>query len=443
MKRRLLLAAALLSITTTAIPAAAVATDPAATKRVAIDPVPALTRAAHPLLSTTSDGQLRDLRPLTRDVGAATVVGIGEATHNSSEFFTLKHRIFRALVEQKGFTTFALEASWSTGVSLDRYVVTGAGDPREIMRREFQGSYRFWNVQEYLDLIEWMRAYNRIHARKLHFVGDDLGYVGPDTITQVTAYVGKTQPALLPEITRLYSGLPPETEVAQWSTSYWAKPRSERLAIEAATRQAVVRVESLPAGPGRSWAVQNARAVWQVAKFFSLDVEDPKVLPEAMRFRDQVMAENVAWWTKHTGAKTVLSAHNGHVALTSSMPDQYPKVQGEYLRETLGNRYVAVGLSFDHGSFNSLDINDGVMRTFTIGPAAPGNNEHTLDQVPYRDYFLDLRSLPRATKEWLAVPRPTRDIGTAYPFPDSQVALAASYDLLIHLNQVKAADLLG
>ncbi len=54
----------------------------------AYDPVRALNRAAYPISSTEATGSLRDLRPLNRMVGNASVVGIGEATHNSREFFT-------------------------------------------------------------------------------------------------------------------------------------------------------------------------------------------------------------------------------------------------------------------------------------------------------------------------------------------------------------------
>lgn len=436
-----LTAAALLSAAALPAATAVVAPPHSAVDAVTQNPVPALNRAAYPLLSTKAAGQLYDLRPLVRMVGDAQVVGIGEATHNSSEFFTLKHRVFRALVEQRGFTTFALEASWSTGVALDRYVVHGVGDPRAIMQHEFQGSYEFWNADEYLDLIEWMRSYNQTHARKLHFVGDDLGYISPATLDLVTAYAGKVRPALIPEITRAYAGIRSDANAADYLTGLIAKPLAERQRIEAATRQVVTRLESLPTTAEQTWAVQHARAAWQVAKFVSYDIEDPKVLPSAMRFRDEVMAANTLWWTRHTGAKVVLGAHNGHIALTSSMPAEYPKIQGEFLREQLGRRYVPIGLSFDHGSFNARDVNDGVIRKFTIDPAPTGNNEHTLDKVAYRDYYVDLRTLPRGTKSWLQQERPTRDIGTAYPWPDSPVALAASYDVLIHLNKVTAAHL--
>ncbi|WBQ03427.1 erythromycin esterase family protein [Kribbella sp. CA-293567] len=452
MKRNSRLLAGFALLTAIAIPAGAIVALPSSADTLATrapsvpagSPVPALTRAAYPLKSVEPASPLRDLRPLTRMIGGATVVGAGEATHNSHEFVALKHKMFRELVAEKGFTTFALEASWSTGLALDRYVTTGVGEPREIMRREFQASYRLWNIQEYLDLIEWMRQYNKHHPRKLHFIGDDLGYVGPEVIDRVTGHVARTRPQLLPEITRLYAGIRSTAEVAPWTSAYLARSLAERVALEVAARQALAKVKALPASPARHWAVQNARAVWQVTKFFSHDVTDVTELAKAYEFRDRTMADNVTWWNRTTGGKVLVSAHNGHIAYESSMPETYPVTQGEFLRRQLGKRYVAVGLSFDRGSFNAADIEDpnGTVRKFTIGPAPAGNNEHTVGKVPYRNFVVDLRRLPASATSWLAEKRPTRDIGTGYPYPDSLVALGKSYDILIHLDQVTAADLL-
>ncbi|MEU4605269.1 erythromycin esterase family protein [Kribbella sp. NPDC023972] len=424
------------SIATAAPPTNKQTTTQQATTPQTTSPIPALTRAAHPLVSTEPSDNAWDLRPLMQMVGTAKVVGVGEATHNSHEFFTLKHRIFQTLVERKGFTAFVLEASWSTGLELDRYVVSGVGDPREIMRREFQDAYKFWNAQEYLDLIEWMRDYNRTHTRKLRFVGDDVGYASPALIERVV----NADPTLAPQLTRLYAGIRSDSEYKDWSTAYFAKPLSERQAIEASAREALALVQRT----NDRWAVQHARAIWQTAKLYSFDVENPNELPKAMVFRDQAMADNTAWWTRATGDKAVLSAHNGHIGYDSSMPSHYPKIQGAFLRDQLGKDYVNVGFTFDSGSFNANDTEDpqGRLRTFTIPSAPSGNNEYTLDRVPYRDYLVDLRTLPKATKDWLNVARPTRDIGTAYPWPDLPVNLGKSYDVLIHLNRVTAAHLL-
>ncbi|MFI5531790.1 erythromycin esterase family protein [Kitasatospora sp. NPDC051853] len=120
--------------------------------------------------------------------------------------------------------------------------------------------------------------------------------------------------------------------------------------------------------------------------------------------------------------------HNSHIALQSYVPATYPRVQGDFLREQLGDGYLSVGLTFDHGSFNAFD-HDGAPGQFTVGPAAPGTAEHTLDRVRHRDFVVDLRSAPAPARDWLAAPHTLKNIGATYPgIADvPQVGLAASH----------------
>lgn len=54
-----------------------------------------------------------DLMPLKQIIGDARIVALGEATHGTHEFFTMKHRILRFLVEQMGFSVFGIEDQWA------------------------------------------------------------------------------------------------------------------------------------------------------------------------------------------------------------------------------------------------------------------------------------------------------------------------------------------
>ncbi len=413
-------------------------------------PVPALERKAHPLRTTEPHGALDDLRPLGRMVKDARVVGLGEATHSSHEFFAMKHWVFRYLVEEKGFRSFALEGSWSTGLRLNDYVLHGKGDPRQIMREEFQSNYSWWNNSDYLNLLTWMRSYNSRHPHDpVQFMGDDFGYAGPEPYDRVTRYVARTHPALLPRFTELYRGLRPTTTVDAHINGYMKRPAAERKAIARRTGRALNLLKRQQPGAGsvgreaHAWAVQHATAIGQTARGYAFDFDDPRQVAAAMRYRDAVMADNVAWWQRHTGDKTMLSAHDGHVALRTHDPKHYPKVQGSFLRDTLGARYVSVGMTFDRGSFNATGA-DGQVRAFTVGPAKPGSNEYTLDRVRHRDYVLDLRTAPPAARRWLATARATKSIGTEYPGPGAEyrIALARSHDIVVHLHRVRAARLL-
>ncbi|MEU3065020.1 erythromycin esterase family protein [Streptomyces subrutilus] len=444
------LTALLLSLATvlTAAPASA-AQPPAPPPASAPAPVAALERAAHPLRTTDPRADPDDLRPVGRMVGDARVVGMGEATHSSHEFFAVKQRVFRYLVEEKGFRSFALEGSWSSGLRLNAYVLHGTGDPLTIMREEFQNSYAWWNNTEYLDLLRWMRARNLRHPDDpVQFLGDDFGYAGPGLYDKVTDYVATARPELLARFTELYRGLRPTTSVDAFMNAYMLRPLAERRETADRTGRALDLLRQQRPAPGtdpqaHAWAVQHATAIDQTARGYAFDFDDPGQIGPAMRYRDQIMADNVAWWQEHTGDKVLLSAHNAHIALETPDPRNYPRIQGTFLRDRLGSHYVSLGTSFDRGSFNATG-DDGAVRTFTVGPAQPGSNEHALDRVRHRDYAVDLRTVSPAARGWLDTARSTRSIGTAYPGPgtDYPVALGRSYDIVIHLHRVGAAGLL-
>ncbi|MER6160103.1 erythromycin esterase family protein [Streptomyces sp. NPDC001868] len=413
----------------------------------ALDPVvTALDRSAYPLRTVEPRGGGADLRPFARMIGDARVVGVGEATHSSHDFFALKHRLFRHLVEKKGFRTFALEAPWSSGLRLNDYVLYGKGNARQILREEFQGSFLWWNNSDYLALVEWMRAYNRQHPKDpVRFMGNDLGWAGPELYDKVTDYVARAHPGLRDRFTELYDGLRPTVSAGEYLDAYMTRPLAERRAMAARTAEALDLLREQSPGRDRAaydWAVQHATAVDQVARVYSFDIfDDETELAEAMRYRDQVMADNTAWWQERTGTKVLLSAHNAHVGYETSEPDRYPRMQGAYLRDRLGTAYVSVGFTFARGSFNATGP-DGQVQRFTLGPLGAGANESTLDRVRYEDYVVDLRTVREPARTWLTRVRPTRSIGTVYPDREYDIALARNHDILIHLHDIDAARML-
>ncbi|MFF7307356.1 erythromycin esterase family protein [Streptomyces sp. NPDC008137] len=425
-------------------PAPAAAVPGAATEPV----VPVLERAASPLATAEPGGDAGDLRPVGGAVGGAAVVGMGEATHGSHEFLTVKDRVFRYLVERRGFRTFALETAWSTGVRLDDYVVHGRGDPRRIMREDFQYTYALNNTAENLALVEWMRAYNREHpGDPVRFMGDDWGYTGPDLYDRVTEYVARVRPELAPRFAELYRGLRPTVPSGVYQKAYLARPLAERREMASRTGRALKLLESLaPGGEAGRFAevLRHATVIHQTATGYGFDFEDPRQVAEAMRWRDEVMADNVVWWRGHTGHRILLAGHNNHVGYEPEDPKVLPRTQGAFLRDRLGRGYVSIGLTFGRGAFKATDPAETHMLTHTVGPARPGGNEHTLDRVRHDRYVLDLRTVPGPARRWLGTARPTRSVGTAYPEERNEfnIALGRCFDLLIHLKRVRAVDLL-
>ncbi|MEU2675230.1 erythromycin esterase family protein [Streptomyces sp. NPDC007164] len=441
-RRRLLAATAGLAATALLAPTASAATTtpaPTGTKGRQADALRALERAARPLRSTEPGGNTTDLRALNTMIGDAKVVGLGEATHGSHEFFAMKQRVFSHLVEEKGFTTFALEMSWTAGLRIDEYLQGGPGDARRIAKETLSGSP--WEREEFVSLIAWMRRYNDRHpGRKVHFMGNDVGApkLGDAVFDRVLSYVRTSHPQDVARLEELYAGLRPLDDVF----AYLRKPVAERRLDATTAQQAfdLVTAQKGAGGDAYEWAEQHARSIAQTFAFTSLDLSDPASVSAAEHLRDRVMADNTAWWHRRTGDKMLLSAHNGHVGYLATDPVMYPKTQGAFLRETLGRDYAAIGFTFGRGSFLTATTLGSPWNKVTVPAATPDMQEYTLNRVHHCDYYLDLRTLPAAGRTWLDTPRPTYEAGSSFkkdPLPT--LAITRAYDILIHLNQVHAA----
>lgn len=123
-------------------------------------------------LRTPEAGQgFADMQPLKKTIGDARIVSLGEATHGAREFFQLKHRMLEFLSSEMGFTMFAIEANMPEAYRLNDYVLNGNGDPKTLIR----GMYFWtWDTQEVLDMVSWMRQFNKSNKHRLQFTGFDM-----------------------------------------------------------------------------------------------------------------------------------------------------------------------------------------------------------------------------------------------------------------------------
>jgi erythromycin esterase-like protein len=136
------------------------------------DPTTEWIRANAIRLSTSEAGRgLDDMQALKRLIGNARIVSLGEATHGTREFFQLKHRMLELLATEMGFTIFSIEANMPEAYRLNDYVLTGAGDPAELLH----GMYFWtWDTEEVLEMIRWMRAFNASGRGRVQFTGFDM-----------------------------------------------------------------------------------------------------------------------------------------------------------------------------------------------------------------------------------------------------------------------------
>ena len=135
-----------------------------------------LNRIIHPLCNPPLELSDEDLEALAY-MSDCKIVGLGEATHGTKEFFQLKHRIFKYLVENHGFRIFAFECDMGESYYVDNFVTRGEGDLDDIMKNKMH--FWTWRTEEVKELLLWMREYNenKSDEDKIHFIGVDCQFL--------------------------------------------------------------------------------------------------------------------------------------------------------------------------------------------------------------------------------------------------------------------------
>jgi erythromycin esterase len=153
-----------------------------------------LRRNAMPVTTTLAGNGFADLQPLRDVIGDARIVALGEATHGTSELFRMKHRLTELLATEMGFTYFAIEARMPEAAKVNEYVLTGQGDPAELLEGLRSTP---WNTQEVLDLILWMRDFNASGRGRIQFTGFDM-QSSALAAQNVRAFLAQAEPAYIP-----------------------------------------------------------------------------------------------------------------------------------------------------------------------------------------------------------------------------------------------------
>jgi erythromycin esterase len=281
--------------------------------------------AAYPLHSVELVSDTSDLEPLDDVVRNASIVALGDATHGTHEFYTVKLRLIDYLVRRHGFQVLSIEAPFPIVERLDAYVQGGPGDPGALLGElSDRLLYFFWDVEELLAVVEWMRGYNAHRGDRpaLHIAGSDI-YDESGAVAGVVDYLLRTDPAAAADAERDYAC------VLAGSRNGDCQLAAERVRAALAARQDGSRAFDD--------ALHHADVVLQ---FFHAPVYEP---------RERSMAANLRWVRDHRG-RTI---HWGHQEHAGKLPSSFAHgiTMGTILAAELGDRYVAIGTLAGSGTF--------------------------------------------------------------------------------------------
>ncbi|WP_353719991.1 erythromycin esterase family protein [Dyadobacter sp. 676] len=292
------------------------------------------------------------------------VLGIGEQSHGTSEFFTARTMFLKALGIDHTLTKIGLEAPMAEVDKLNDYLRGGQGDLKAILR-----SFRLYGYEcrEFAELVNDVRRINQGRREYLVFFGFDMQ--SPFQSLQNILGSGVTGEAAdsLKKLLHYYSLLNDEIYNHRFSEADFAdlKKTSELIFNQLDARLAEDSVVRKNIANYRQFLLLNDPARGY----------DGRVLAE---IRDSLMAENILSEMK-PGEKMVVLAHNAHLQKT---PNIFSKSVGFFLARNLKSGYRCVGLTTSAGSYTTFNPKAGAITDGNEVKAGDATTfEHYLSQV--------------------------------------------------------------
>ncbi|MFI9511348.1 erythromycin esterase family protein [Nocardia sp. NPDC052566] len=407
-------------------------------------------QAIHPLRTLDPAEPLDDLAWLDEAIGDARVVAIGESAHYNSEYYRLRHRLLRYLVQRHGFGAYAMESGFTEGWTTDSWVrgTAPAADLDQVMAGGVTSLMGLWT--EMRTHLAWMRDHNSTGSPQVGFYGIDLpgsnasllpgldavlGYlaqadpgfeVDPE-IREAAAIFAASSPFSVPAAMSAYANLTPEQRNSQTANLADLTARLTARRLDYVARTGVESYE------------RTLRTMRLTATLDMMIRQLPQGNQrDVMLNRDAAMADTVEWILQRAD-RVLLAAHNGHIQRhPTTLPGMPPTATlGMHLADRLGGDYVVIGTTAGTGRTLNTDPSEFYAgKLFQDLPAPePGSLDALMVATSDGPFAADLRHLSPADSA--AVEACTRHrIGAYYADLDALNA----FDVVVHIPHVTAAE---
>lgn len=316
----------------------------------------------------------------------ARIYGFGEATHHAKEFFDLKAKFFKYLVETQGVKVFIMEESYPAESGINEWISGGEGDP-ETIAENF--SIIPWSNQEVVNLLAWMRTYNldKPEGEQIRFYGMDIQNVFNINL-DIRDFVSKYGIPVREELLAVIDSCANKKVDYEKSTD-WADTQIPRLR----------EMEQVLFDYGQETDPSYQKDLTSVLRALNYLIKYTYYVQHSRsEVRDLKMFENVKWIVanKTKNGKAFIWAHNEHINNKEISPAGSGWVSlGGHLKEYYKNDYYSVYFDFGKGKligFVEGRNNPGHWKLYEIEEPFPKTYSETLFEANTDIYFIDMET---------------------------------------------------
>ena len=396
-----------------------------------------------------------NLSALLDRIGDARLVLLGEASHGTAEFYDMRARISKELIQQKGFRFIAVEADWPDAAQIDHFIRGTRLEPTEETTFSRFPTWMWANTQV-LQLVKWLRDFNRRFStpdEAVGFYGLDL-YSLYASIDSVIHYLDEVDDEAAAIARRRYGCLTPwqKDPATYGAMALSSKHHSCEREVVAMLNEMMDKRLAYAAQDGRRFldAVSNARLVKNAEQYYRVMYQGSI---QSWNLRDQHMFDSLKHLLEFHGedSKAIVWAHNSHLgdAAATEMGARGEINVGHLCRRLLAEKAYLIGFGTHQGTVAAASDWGAPMEIKTVRPSHPESYERVCHDAGLNAFLLPLREKQKKHVRELMQPRLERAIGVIYR-PETELAshyftasLPHQFDEYIWFDQTHAVDALG
>ncbi|USK61742.1 erythromycin esterase family protein [Peribacillus asahii] len=394
-----------------------------------------------------------ELQPLINAASHAKYVLLGEASHGTSEFYTIRTELTKQLIQEHQFSFVAVEGDWPACYEVNRYVKGLAPEyqsAEDVLKKSFnRWPSWMWANHEIVNLIDWLHSYNQTQAeKKVGFYGLDV-YSLWESMEAIVDYLKEIKSPDLQKALNAIDCFDPykrKPEMYGISSAFYGEDcMSEILELLNTIKEnKSIHTEDPEAALNMNI---NAIVANNAEHYYHTMVTNDN---ESWNIRDRHMVEALHHIGNFygTAAKGIIWEHNTHIgdARATDMADEGMVNVGQLTREKYGqNNVYAIGFGTYQGTVIAAKRWGDPAEVMTVPKGTEGSWEEVMHSAgSFNQYLLFTEENKHLFRNVIG----HRAIGVVYNPAHEHYGnyvpsrLSERYDAFIHIDETRALTLL-
>ncbi|MFC4213014.1 erythromycin esterase family protein [Pedobacter lithocola] len=343
------------------------------------------------------------MKSQVKEMALKQIVGLGEGTHGTAEFYRVRYYITRMLIEDFGFNHVAFENDVTEVWQFNKQLKETT-DINSLMKKYL---LTLWQNEETKQLFTWIKNFNAKRKNKVSIDGIDYPSQLPDVemISELLSSLNEATFSAALENLREAATLQDDA----WSGMNKAGYKSDWKLLGRLVKNGYLTADSLEKiFQQKKWNSDTKQGLLLAIANLKQGFEPfYRRLPEAAR--DSIMAHNVIKLAKSSQDKIVIWAHNAHLGKTGIYGNVVGGTGG-YILKTLPNSYFVLGTATAEGTFGGTTdaraINNSPIKPYKLEKPIAGSWEEYLSGGRTSNFYLKTDNFNPAKVE-----KPLRFVG--------------------------------